>query len=82
VAHEANCFSESGRERMEDFHCWTEAIYQCPIPTAIFFEGLLPFLEKLKDVIGGFGEPKFIGERILREVYTGRFGIVSEGVDD
>jgi len=67
---------------MKDVHCWTEAIYQCPIPTAIFFEGLLPFLQKLKDVIGGSGELKFDGERTLREVYTGRFGIVGQSTDD
>jgi len=67
---------------MKDVHCWSEAVYQCPIPTAIFFESLLPFLEKLKDVIGGSGELKLVGKRILREVYTSRFGILSEGIDD
>jgi len=42
-----------GRERMKDAHCWTEAVYQSPIPTAIFFKSLLPFLQK------------FVGEGIL-----------------
>ena len=50
---------------MKDVHCWTEAVYQSPIPTAIFFKSLLPFLQKLKDVIGGSGELKFVGEGIL-----------------
>jgi len=65
VAHQASCFSESERERMKDVHCRTEAVYQRPIPTAIFFESLLPFLQKMKDVVGGFGELKFVGEGVL-----------------
>jgi len=50
---------------MKDVHCRTEAVYQRPIPTAIFFESLLPFLQKMKDVVGGFGELKFVGEGVL-----------------
>jgi hypothetical protein len=67
---------------MKDVYCWAEAVYQCPIPAAIFSESLLPFLQKLKDVIGGSGDLKFVGEGILREVYTRRFGIVSQSIDE
>ena len=82
VAHQADCFSESRRECMKDLHCWAEAVYQCPIPIAIFFKSLLPFLKKLKDIIGRSGELKFVGEGILREVYTRGFGIVSQSIDE
>jgi hypothetical protein len=82
VAHQADCFSKSGRKSMKDLHCWTEAVYQHPIPTAIFFKSLLPFLQKLKDVIGSSGELQFFGEGILREVYTRGLSKVSQGIDD
>jgi hypothetical protein len=82
IAHQANCLGKSVRECMKDLHCWTETIYQCPIPIAIFFKGHLSFLKELKDVIGRFGELKCFGEGTLREVDTRFFGIVSQGIND
>jgi len=63
--NQTNCFSKGVRKRMKDAHCWTETVYQCPIPTAIFFESLLPFSKKLKDVLGRSNKLKFVGEWIL-----------------
>jgi len=67
---------------MKDLHYWTEAVYKGPIPATIFFKCPLPFLQKLKDVIGGSGELKFAGEGILREVYTRCSSILSQSIDD
>ena len=82
VAHQANRLPKSARERMKDLHCWTKASYQSPIPIAIFFKGHLSFLKELKDIIGRFGELKCFGEGTVTEVYTGFFGIVSQGIND
>jgi len=82
VAHQGNCFSESGRERMKDPHRWTEAVDQFPISIAILFKGVLSFLKELKDIIGRLQELKLVSEGIVGEVDTRFLGIVNKGIED
>ncbi|KAI9454799.1 hypothetical protein F5148DRAFT_1151624 [Russula earlei] len=62
VAHQANRLAKSVGERMKDIRCTTEAFYERPIPIAILFESLLSLLKELKDVMGGSGKLKLLGE--------------------
>jgi hypothetical protein len=82
VTHQANRLTESAREHMKDANCRVETAYQSPVPVAIFFESLLPFLKEFKDSIGCVGLPELLGEWILRKVYSGLVGVVSQGIND
>ena len=67
---------------MKNPNCWAEAAYQPPIPIAIFFKRLLPFLKQFKDSIWGIGLLELLDEGILRKVDSGLAGVVSQGIDD
>ena len=41
----ANHLAERGREDMKNVNCWTDAVYQPPIPITIFRKSILPFLK-------------------------------------
>jgi hypothetical protein len=60
---------------------WAEVTYQPPIPIAIFFKRLLPFLKQFKDGIGGVGLLELLDEGILRKIDSSLVGIVGQGID-
>jgi hypothetical protein len=43
----------------------------------MLYEGLLPFLKQIENVIGGVGALKLLGEGIPREVYSHSTSIVT-----
>jgi len=52
AAYQADSLAKNSGERMDHFHCWSEATYEGAILIPIFFESLLPFLKESKDIIG------------------------------
>jgi len=67
---------------MKDPHRWAKAIYQPPIPFAIFIKSALSFLKQIKNGIGGVALCELLGERILRKVYSREVGVVNQRIDD
>ena len=82
VTHQADRLAEDTRESLENLHCRAEAAYQSPIAIAVFLECLLPPLEKLKNSFRRIRLFERGSKCILRKVYSGYFGVVSQGIDD
>jgi hypothetical protein len=83
VAHQADRLAQDPRECLDDLYRRAEAVYQSAIAIAIFVEGLLPSLEQFKNGLGRIRLFERGSKGILREVYSGYFGVVHQGgIDD
>ena len=78
MAHYASCLADDARERMQDLHCWAEAIYQSPIAIEVLSESIFSLLKYPKDGIRRIQEFELHGRGMLSEVYSGLFGIVMQ----
>jgi len=70
MAHQVSRLAQKARERIKNPNSRAEAVYQSPIPIAIFFKSLLPFLKQFKDSVGGDGLLELLGKGITEK---GRF---------
>ena len=82
MAHHVSRLTQKARDRTKNPNSRAEAVYQSPIPIAIFFKSFLPFLKQFKDSVGGDGLLELLGKGILRKVDSGLMGVFGQGIGD
>jgi len=75
-AYQASNFAKDASERMDDLNDGTKAVDQFSIFVPIVFECRFSVLKQPEDVFGGVAYLKFVGGRMIREVYPGLSGVV------